>query len=65
MPIAFFVGKHDLAVSREITLKAKEILGDSVVSYHETNGGHNIFSIGKDQKIFKTEGLKIIRKYNS
>ena len=59
-----FVGKHDLGVSNEVSLYAKEILGKAVISYHETNGGHNIFSLGKDQKLFKTEGLKLIKRYN-
>ena len=65
VPIALFVGKHDCGVVKEVSLRTKEMLGDAVVSYHETNGGHNIFMLAKDQYLFKTEGLRLIKKYNT
>lgn len=48
VPIALFVGKHDTGVSLEVSHLAREILGDAVISYHEVNGGHNVFTLAKD-----------------
>ena len=64
VPIALFVGKHDVGVSLEVAHLAKEMLGKAVISYHEVDGGHNIFSIAKNQNLFKSEGLSLIKKYN-
>ena len=48
IPIAMFVGKHDKAVKLKYAKYTKDLLGDAVILYEEVNGGHNIFSIGKD-----------------
>ena len=48
IPIAIFAAKHDKAVSIKYSKYTKDLLGDAVILYEEINGGHNIFSIGKD-----------------
>lgn len=42
----------------------KDVLGETLVDYHEISGGHLIFFVGKDQSYFTDRILPLVQKYN-
>ena len=64
VPVAMYVGKHDLIIFPKDSRRAHEEIKDVVVDYQEINGGHATFMIGEDQRWFLQDTMRFIRKYN-
>lgn len=64
VPIALYYGKHDIIMLPENSLKARELLGDSVVDFQEIEGGHMAFFVSRNQTYFQENAMNLIKKYN-
>lgn len=64
VPIAMYYAKHDLIVTPEDSIKAKQMLGDTIVDFQVIEGGHMAFFVNRDQSYFQKNAMDLIKKYN-
>lgn len=64
VPIAMYVGKHDLIVLPSQSRNLRDMISDSVVEYLEIDGGHQVFMVGTNQTYFAVNAMAHFRKYN-
>ena len=64
VPIAMYVGKHDLIVLPSQSRSLRDMISPSIVEYLEIDGGHQVFMVGTNQTYFSQNAMAHFRKYN-
>ena len=66
VPIALFAGKYDQMTHPEDSRDLKKELeqGSFPLFYHEFEGGHTTFNVGKNASYFRNEVMDLVRKFS-
>ena len=68
VPIALYAAKNDILVDIKDTRKTVDFIqkggNSTLVDYHEIEGGHLTFFMGKDVSYFENRALKLIERFN-
>ena len=60
VPIAMYVGSHDILVKTEDSRWIRDKISSSLVDYEEIDGGHTTFMIGKNMTFVKSNILSLL-----
>jgi hypothetical protein len=65
VPVVTITGKHDLMTKIEDVRRTNEILNKIIVESKEVDGGHIVFSVGKNVSYIFETVIPNLKKYNT